>query len=123
MPSSPKHRHPRRRASTSAEAARKRAESDRRWRATKKRLLAAGWLWCHVGGGTMLVKIPGRIRFPCDDSYENLRTGEVAIFHCTPEAHFGGLRKVDKAKTIRTILAVPGVKLHSRTKPQPLPMS
>jgi hypothetical protein len=28
-----------------------RAESDRRWRAEKKRLLAAGWLWYMLGGG------------------------------------------------------------------------
>lgn len=66
----------------------------------------------------MLVQIAGRIRFPCDDSYENLRTGEVAIFYCTPEAHFRGLLRVDKAKTIREILAVPGVKLHKRYKPE-----
>jgi hypothetical protein len=97
-----------------------RAESDRRWRAEKKRLLAAGWLWYNIGGGAFVVRVPGRIRFPCDTSYENLKTGEIATFLCTPNAYFVGLRKVRKAKTIRTILAVSGVKLHDRRKPQPL---
>jgi hypothetical protein len=97
-------------------------ESDRRWRATKKRLRAAGWLWYSIGGGTWLIDLPGRKRHPCDIDYENLRTGEIATFYCTPQAYFGALRKLHKAKTIRTILAVPGVKLHSREKPQPLPV-
>jgi|HubBroStandDraft_1064217.scaffolds.fasta_scaffold168078_3 hypothetical protein len=112
--------HRRRRARTPTEARRRRLESDRRWRAEKKRLLAAGWLWIHTGGGTWLIPLRGRKRYPCDTSYENLKTGEVATFYCTPEAYFGPLRKLGKTKSIRPILAVPGVKLHSRGKPQRL---
>ena len=49
---------------------------------------AAGWLWVFTGGGSWMVRLPGRIRHSCDASYENLRTGEVATFYCTPQAYF-----------------------------------
>ena len=88
--------------------------SPARARAYRRRMLAAGWRWVHAGGGTTLVRIPGRIRFPCDDSYENLRTGEVVILKCTLGAHLVGLRRLSKTKSLRPILATPGVRLDRR---------
>ena len=98
----------------------RRRYSPARARAYRRRLFAAGYRWLHTGGGTMMVRIPGRIRFPCDDSYENLRTGEIVILKCTLTAHLVGLRKLGKTKSLRPILATPGVKLHRRIKPSEL---
>ena len=88
----------------------------KRARAYRRRLRAAGYRWLHTGGGSMMIRAPGYIRYPCDDSYENLITGEVVILKCTPGAHFGGLRKLSKTKSLRPILATPGVKLDQRIK-------
>jgi hypothetical protein len=72
----------------------------------RKRWLAKGYRWRKTGGGTMLVRIPGCIRFPSDDTYENLVTGEVVEFTCTTEAHFKMPRVV---KRLSEVSRLPGV--------------
>ena len=62
-----------------------------RARAFRQRIAAQGFRWVHVGGGTWLIPLPGRKRFPCDDTYENVLTGETVIVFTTREAHFEGL--------------------------------
>ena len=97
-------------------SAKGRRYSPARANAYRRRLREAGWRWFRTGGGTMIARIPGHIRFPCDDSYENLVTGEVVVLKCTLDAHFGALRKLSKTKSLRKILATPGVKLDRRIK-------
>lgn len=72
----------------------------------RKRWLAKGYRWRKTGGGTMLMRLPGRIRFPSDDTYESLVTGEVVEFICTIEAHFQMPRVV---KRLSEVSKLPGV--------------
>lgn len=71
-----------------------------------KRWIDKGYRWRQTGGGTMLARIPGRIRFPSDDTYENMVTGEVVEFLCTTEAHFKMPRVV---KRLSEVSKLPGV--------------
>ncbi len=74
----------RRKVRTPAEEAKRKAKL-LRWRnVQKKRLLARGILWTHIGGGCVLV---GKLEYPCDDTFENLKTGRLAEFSTTLEAH------------------------------------
>jgi hypothetical protein len=40
--------------------------------------------WEHIGGGCLAAKIP----FPCDDTYEHVKTKKRINITCTMEAHF-----------------------------------
>jgi hypothetical protein len=86
-------------------ARRNRAQNRRRW-------LAKGFRWIRTGGGTMLAEMPGRKRYPSDDTYENLATGERVAFLCTIEAHFGGMPPL--VRSLAEVSRRPGVKLHRR---------
>lgn len=92
---------------------RKRRAAHRR-SAYRKRKLAQGFLWEHTGGGTWLVSVKGAVTHPCDDTYENLKTGEIATLRTTFGAHFNTLRSHRWLKRISEVTKLPGVKLESR---------
>jgi hypothetical protein len=52
---------------------------------------------------------------PCDDTYENLKTGACVTLATTPDAHFRGLRGKWHLKRISEVTRLPGVKVASRT--------
>ncbi len=56
-----------------------------------------------------------RMRFPSDDTYENLLTGECVQFICTTEAHFGGMPHL--VRSLREVSSRKGVKFDKRWKP------
>ena len=87
------------------------AELKKRWvneRARKRRLLARGILWTHIGGGCVLV---GKLEYPCDDTFENLKTGQLAEFSTTLEAHQSIPHEL---RTLAQVTRRKGVKLLSK---------
>ena len=96
------------------------AELKRIWaneRARKRRLLARGILWEHVGGGCCLVFFSSHVKvtrasmFPCDDTFENLKTGQLAEFSTTLEAHQSIPHEL---RTLAQVTRRKGVKLLSK---------
>lgn len=66
----------------------RRAAADKRRRA---KLVAKGFRWEHIGGGTDLALLGAKGekgRFPCDEHYVNLVTGDSVIYASTYRAHF-----------------------------------
>lgn len=51
--------------------------------------------WKHVGGGCFVGGPKARLKYPCDDEYENELTGEHVYFDTTPEAHLSMPRVVE----------------------------
>jgi hypothetical protein len=74
----------------------------------KRRLIARGILWEHIGGGCVLV---GNLEYPGDDTYENLKTGQLAEFSTTLEAHQSIPHEL---RTLAQITRRKGVKLLSK---------
>lgn len=56
--------------------------------------------WKHTGGGCCL-KCDDR--YPCDDDFENAKTGERVRFYSTKEAHFAMPRTVETLAEIRDL--------------------
>lgn len=68
-------------------------------------------LWQHQGGGCVVGRMAKPLEHPCDDEYENVETGEVAILRSTEAAH-GAMP--DEASCVRDLAARPGVVLEWR---------
>ena len=105
----------RRRWVLSAKAKKRSQQNRRNNQQYRRRALAAGYRWIHTGGGTSLLS---KGRYPCDDSYEHLTTGEVAIFRTTFSAHFARTLP-RKAKRLSEVTRLAGVKLRKRVVPCP----
>ena len=68
--------------------------------------------WVYTGGGTMIGEI-GK-RFPCDDSYENVVTGENVYLATTQEVHFRPLPRRLSDRDLAKLIKQDGVKLDRR---------
>lgn len=85
-------------------------------RAYRRRKLADGYLWEATGGGTWIgPALKGKFKnLPSDVSFENLKTGEIAIVRCTTEMYFGPMRKHRWLRRLSEVTRIKGVVLESR---------
>ncbi len=71
--------------------------------------------WEHIGGGCMVGPWAEGKRYPCDDDFEETKTGEIINIRTSREGHFNlPTRYGGKAKTVKEIVDYPGVKKGSR---------
>jgi hypothetical protein len=65
-------------------------------------------LWQHIGGGCMVGRFAKGVEYPCDESYENVETGEEAALSTTERAHAS---IPHEASCLRDLTQRPGVQL------------
>jgi hypothetical protein len=73
--------------------------------------------WEHVGGGCLVGEHAAGKRYPCDDDFEDTKTGEMVNFSTTMSGHLAlPTRYGGKVKKLAEIEKQPGVKKGSARK-------